>query len=135
MTEPNTTEAPTPANAYELVEFMKANSDPAVSVMYDRLLAELGSDKANAMWTSACGELDYDANVNDAVVRLKSALGDLYRATYTAQSELRRLTDGNAWHIEFAEGPIGADIASFLQDIARNARAAEVLFQKASGES
>lgn len=134
MTDATTTESPLPTDAGELAAFMKTADDDAVNAMYNRLVADLGQDRAGDMWTSACRELDYDTAVDEAIESLKKNLTAIVLATHSAEREVRRLTEGDAWHVEFAEGSIGRDLADFLRDIGRGARAAEALYGKAMGD-
>ena len=132
-TDTTSTDTPLPADASALAEFMNAGTDADVNAMYDRLVAEFGQARTDDLWTAACNSISHDAQIVDALGDLGSALDAMNMAAYKARAALRRLVDGDAWHIEIAEGQTGRDIGAFLDDIARYGRAAEVLYQKAAG--
>lgn len=134
MTEAITAEIPLPKNVTELAAFMKTDDDIAVNAMYDRLVAKLGQEPADEMWTHALNDMDHDAAIDEALDNLKKELGNIVLAWGRAEYQVRRLTGGDAWHVDFAEGSIGRDLADFLGDVGRAARAAEALYGKAVGD-
>ena len=126
-------EMPLPADEHALAKFLESDDNAVVNGMYDRLVAELGQERATELWSAACRIGDHDSAIADAVARLGSALAAINLEVGRAASALRKLTDGEAWHIEFAGGTPGEDIGEFLRVIARTTRAAEALHQKAAG--
>lgn len=123
-----------PNNAYELAEFLRNTDDhAATNAMYDRMESTIGREATSTMWDSAGSEIEHDSAIDEAVAALGDAVGRAIRALFEAQSALHRLTEGDAWHVEYAEGGRGEDIGAFLMDSRRAAMAAGALHRETAG--
>jgi hypothetical protein len=72
-------------------------------------------------------DLEHAAAIDAAQLQLADAIAAARAAISRAAAACRSLTEGSAWHVEFAEGTTGADIGAFLKDAARLLGAADAL--------
>lgn len=130
MTDQPTTAPPVPKNADELADLLESGlQGPQLSQVLDAVETRHGSLRASQMIDSAVAAVTQERNMAQALTDLESALTRAADQLTRAESALHRLTDGDAWHAEYANGTIGRDIAEFLTDAARSVRATIALNQ------
>lgn len=119
-----------PSNDAELATLLENGLEgQEFATVMDQLKTRYGSLRANQMLDSASATVDHDKNLHQAQSDLAAALGDAARNLREARTALCRLTDGDAWHVEYAEGSTGRDMAAFLSDAERYIRAVIALDQ------
>lgn len=108
--------------------------DEFAAVM-DALEARHGSLRACQMLDSATATITREKNLAQAQNDLASALDHATSHLRQARAALQRLTDGDAFHTEYAEGTTGRDMDAFLADAERHIRATIALDQPLQASS
>lgn len=110
-----------------LAEIIAKGDDAATNAAHARLTQQVGDEEASRRWSHACSLVDHDVAIGSELTRLPEQIRAAQQALDEAMSSVRSLTGGEAWHVEYAEGPAGGDVAAFLGDAARALRAALAL--------
>jgi hypothetical protein len=117
-----------PDNEYDLAARIDAlGPDDSYDDLRTLMVAAHGQDAADRLFERAHLELEHDYAIESAQSELAAALHDAETALTAAVRALLRLTEGDAWHVEYAEGTTGDDIKAFLDTAARSVRATNAL--------
>lgn len=136
MTDQPATAVCVPETAGDLAVLLESGlQGPQLSQVLDAVEARHGSLRASQMIDSAAATVALEQNTTQALNDLESALTRAADQLTRAESALHRLTDGDAWNAEYANGTIGRDIAAFLTDAARSVRATIALNQSMQDRS
>ena len=87
-----------------------------------RMIMIHGADDAGSAWLTACGIVDRDAEVDEAVAELARTISTARNAVSHATVTLTRLRSNQVYDVELAEGGNGADLLHELDVAARALR-------------
>ncbi len=88
-----------------------------------RLLMRFGHDRGGTLFSAACGEIDREAETDEAIRLLDKAVREALSAASTAAANLNRLRT-TLYDVDYAEDSDGADLDAALSAAAAALRAA-----------